>query len=105
MTFNHWIREVINTQSGPNNNIAIGDFSKDGMHEFLYPKQFIVNGETYYWSMSKSHTKGRSLCTHYELWFNGPAFNGSKRISTGELTLTKLRKGLRQIYNYYNIGV
>ena len=40
--------------------------------------------------------------THYEIWFNGKAFNGSKRIATGEITLTKVRKGFREIFNFYN---
>lgn len=101
--FIKWIREVINPQANANgNSVMLDDFSRDGMTEYPYPKTFIVNGDTYYWNVSTAHTKSRSLTTHYELWFNGKAFNGSKRITTGEVTLSKVRKGLKEIYNYYN---
>lgn len=100
--FIQWIREVINPQVTPNgNSVALNDYSKDGITEYSYPKEFIVNGDTYYWYVSKAHTRNRSLTTHYELWFNGKAFKGSKRIATGEITLSKVRKGLREIFDFY----
>ena len=101
--FIQWIREVVNPQATPNgNSICLDDFSKDGMTEYSYPKEFTVNGDRYYWNVSTLHTKGRHLTTHYELWFNGKAFNGLKRIATGEITLSKVRKGLREIFEFYN---
>lgn len=102
MKFNEWVRKVINTQARVNgNSVALDDFSKDGNTEYSYPKTFSVNGDTYSWDVSTAHTKNRHLCTHYELWFSGAAFGGTKRIATGTLTLGKLRKGLKEIYNYY----
>lgn len=101
--FIQWIREVINPQATYNgNSVCLDDFSKDGMTEYSYPKEFTVNGDRYYWNISTAHTRSRSLVTHYELWFNGKAFNGSKRIATGEITLSKVRKGLREIFDFYN---
>lgn len=103
--FIKWIREVINPQATPNgNSVALDDYSKDRMTEYSYPREFIVNGDTYYWNVSTTHTKSRSLVTHYELWFNGRAFNGSKRVATGEITLSKVRRGLREIFDFYNNG-
>lgn len=100
--FINWIREVINPQASKNgNSVCLDDYSKDGMTEYSYPKKFVVNGDEYSWDVSKAHTKNRSLTTHYELWFTGKAFNGTKRVATGELTLSKVRKGLKEIYEYY----
>lgn len=100
--FIQWIRNVINPQATPNgNSVALNDYSKDGMTEYSYPKEFTVNGDIYYWNVSTAHTRNRSLVTHYELWFNGKAFRGSKRIATGEITLSKVRKGLREIFEFY----
>lgn len=101
--FIKWIREVINPQAMSNgNSVALNDYSKDGMTEYSYPKKFIVNGDTYYWTVSSNHTKGRHLTTHYELWFYGAAFKRAKKIATGEITLSKVRKGLKEIYDFYN---
>ena len=101
--FIQWIREVVNPQATPNgNSICLDDFSKDGMTEYSYPKEFTVNGDRYYWNVSTAHTKSRHLTTHYELWFTGIAFKGSKKIATGEITLSKVRKGLREIFDFYN---
>lgn len=101
--FIKWIREIINPQATFNgNSVALNDYSKDGMTEYSYPKEFIVSGDNYYWNVSTTHTRNRSLVTHYELWFNGKAFKGSKRIATGEITLSKVRKGLREIFDFYN---
>ncbi len=95
---------MINPQANKNgNSVALDDFSKDGMTEFCYPKTFVVHGDTYSWDISTAHTKNRSLCTHYELWFTGKAFGGTKRIATGNLTLTNVRKGLKEIYQYYEV--
>jgi hypothetical protein len=80
----------------------VADYSPDGTIEYTYPRRFIVNGDAYEWWMSSNHTKGHHLCTHYELWFHGAAFPGkSQKISTGQLTKVNLRKGFRQIYEYY----
>lgn len=101
--FNQWIRSVINTQadSSCGNSAALDDFSPDGMSEFCYPEKFVVNGDTYLWSVSRAHTKGRHLCTHYEIWFFGAAFGPGQRIATGEPDKAKVRRGLRIIFNYY----
>jgi hypothetical protein len=105
--FIKWIRKVINPQAEPNgNSVCVDDYSKDGMNEYKYPKEFVVNGDTYSWSISRCHTKGRHLCTHYELWFYGIAFRtGSQKIATGNLTKTKLWSGLKVIYNYYSASI
>lgn len=101
--FIQWIREVINPQATSNgNSVCLDDFSKDGMTEYLYPKEFIVNGDMYCWKVSSNHTKGRHLTTHYELWFYGLAFRGGKKIATGEITLSKIRKGLKEIFDFYS---
>lgn len=100
--FIKWIREEINPQATPNgNSVVLDDFSKDGTKEYPYPKNFAVCGDKYYWDISSAHTKGRCLTTHYEIWFHGKAFGGSQRIATGELTLSKIRKGLKSIFDYY----
>ena len=92
--FIKWIREVINPQATPNgNSVALNDYSKDGMIEYSYPKKFIVNGSTYYWTVSSNCTKGRHLTTHYELWFYGAAFKGAKKLQLEKLHLVKLEKG------------
>jgi hypothetical protein len=84
----------------------VDDFSKDGTIEYSYPKNFIVNGNQYKWWVSSNHTKGRRLCTHYELWFSGIAFkSNSEKIATGVLTKTKLRKGFKRIFDYYKNDV
>lgn len=101
--FIQWIRDVINTQATPNgNSVCLDDFSKDEMTEYSYPKEFTVNGDRYYWNVSTAHTKSRHFTTHYELWFTGTAFKGSKKIATGEITLSKVRKGLKEIFDFYN---
>ena len=101
-----WLREVIQPQADPAkaNAVALDDFSRDGMKEYCYPKSFVVQGDSYFWSVSTAHTKGRHLCTHYELWFHGPAFAPCQRIATGAVTKAAIRKGLRQIYRYYYRG-
>lgn len=100
--FIKWLREVINTQAGSGNNVCVDDFTKDGMREYLYPKEFTVNGDQYSWSIGLHHTKRRHLCSHYELWFHGKAFKANhQKVATGNLTMTKLRAGLKIIYNYY----
>jgi hypothetical protein len=63
-----------------------------------------VSGDAYMWSVSSAHTKGRHLCTHYEIWFFGPAFGSGQRIATGSPTKAKIRCGLRKIYDYYYGG-
>jgi hypothetical protein len=101
--FIKWIRDEINPQAKANgNSVSVDDYSKDGMSEYSYPKEFFVNGDSYFWSISSRHTKGRHLCTHYELWFYGKAFKDrGQKIATGSLTKAKLRAGLKIIYNYY----
>ena len=74
------------------------------MREYCYPKEFTVSGDAYMWSVSIAHTKGRYLCTHYEIWFFGPAFGSGQRIATGSPTKAKIRRGLRKIYDYYYGG-
>lgn len=98
-----WLREVVQPQADParSNAAALDDFSPDGMTEYLYPHEFQVQGDAYYWTVSTAHTKGRSLCTHYELWFFGPAFGAGARVATGPLTKSKVRKGLQKIYRHY----
>lgn len=68
-----WLREVVQPQADPRsgNAAALDDFSPDGMREYCYPKEFTVSGDAYMWSVSSAHTKGRHLCTHYEIWFFG----------------------------------
>lgn len=68
-----WLREVVQPQADPRsgNAAALDDFSPDGMREYCYPKEFTVSGDAYMWSVSIAHTKGRYLCTHYEIWFSG----------------------------------
>ena len=63
-----------------------------------------VEGDDYWWDISKRPTLGRHLCTHYEIWFHGVAFGGSKKIDTGVLTKGKIRKGLKMIYEHYRKG-
>ena len=77
-----WLREVVQPQADPRsgNAAALDDFSPDGMRE------------------------GRHLCTHYEIWFFGPAFGSGQRIATGSPTKAKIRCGLRKIYDYYYGG-
>lgn len=101
--FNQWVRSVINSQADPahGNSAALDDFSPDGMSEFCYPKDFVVNGDSYMWAVSSAHTKGRHLCTHYEIWFFGPAFGAGRRIATGNPTKSSIRKGLRIVFEYY----
>lgn len=101
--FERWLRAVINPQADPahGNSVALDDFSKDGMTEYAYPKEFTVHGDLYQWTASSAHTKGRHLCTHYEIWFYGPAFGPGRRISTGGPTKAKIRRGLRVIYQFY----
>lgn len=101
--FVQWVRAVINTQADPRcgNSAALDDFSPDGMSEFCYPKKFTVAGDAYCWTISGAHTKGRHHCTHYEIWFFGKAFGSGLKIATVGPTKAKIRKGLRQIYEYY----
>lgn len=100
--FKKWIRNNINTQAAQGgNSVALGDYSKDGMTEYSYPKRFTLYGDKYYWDISSRPTKGRHLTTHYELWFHGRAFGGDMKIALGQLTLAKLKKGLKIIYDYY----
>ena len=104
--FIYWIRTVINTQAVSNGNaVSVSDYSKDKKIEYFYPKSFAVNGDKYSWDISKHHTKGRHLTTHYELWFYGRAFKGgAAKIATGQVTMSNLRKGLRKIYEFYGNG-
>lgn len=105
ITFNEWVRTVINTQAVSGGNaVSLDDFTPDGNHEYYYPKRFMVEGDEYSWDISKRHTIGRHLCSHYEIWFHGVAFGGSMKIDTGELTKSKIRKGLRMIYEHYRKG-
>ena len=101
-----WLRKVVQPQADPRsgNAAALDDFSPDGMREYCYPKEFTVSGDAYMWSVSSAHTKGRHLCTHYEIWFFGPAFGSGQRIATGSPTKAKIRRGLRKIYDYYYGG-
>lgn len=103
MTFQEFVHVVISPQADKNgNSVSLGDYSKDGMEEYPYPKKFVVDRDTYSWWMGKRHTKGRNLCNHYELWFVGKCFTGgSQRIATGDLTKSKVRKGFKVIYTYY----
>lgn len=98
--FDKWIREVINPQANnkKSNAISVMDFSRDGEKEYFWPKDFIIDGVDYYWNYDRKHTKGRSLTTHGELWFHGGIFGQGKRIATGELTLSKLKLGFKEIY-------
>lgn len=98
-----WIRTVINPQAklDCNNSAALDDFSADGNLEYCYPEKFKVSGNQYLWTVSLAHTRGRSLCTHYEIWFFGPAFGAGKRIATGAPTKAKIQKGLRVIFDFY----
>ena len=105
LTFNEWVREVINTQATSGGNaVSLDDFTPDGNHEYYYPKHFVVEGDEYWWDISKRPTLGRHLCTHYEIWFHGIAFKGAVRIATGVLTKGKIRKGLKMIYEHYVKG-
>ena len=105
ITFNEWVRTVINTQAVSGGNVvSLDDFTPDGNHEYYYPKRFKVEGDDYWWDISKRPTLGRHLCTHYEIWFHGVAFGGSKKIDTGVLTKGKIRKGLKMIYEHYRKG-
>lgn len=101
--FERWLRSVINPQADPahGNAAALDDFSKDGMTEYAYPKEFTVCGDAYRWTVSTAHTKGRHLCTHYEIWFYGPAFGPGRRIGTGVPTKALIRRGLRVIHQFY----
>ena len=99
--FIEWVREVINPQADFGNNVCVDDYSPDGITEYLYPIKFYINGDEYSWSYGTHHTRGRHLCTHYELWYHGPAFRGNQKIATGPLNKTMLRKGLRVIYEHY----
>jgi hypothetical protein len=82
------------------NSVAVDDFSRDGMTEYFYPKEFTVNGNVYRWSIGKKHTKNRHLTTHYELWGHGKGI-GSYKVATGVLTKGKLFKFFKAIHNYY----
>lgn len=103
ISFTQWVRTVINPQADPgqNNAVALDDFSRDGMAEYCYPKEFTVNGDVYRWTVSTSHTPRRHLCTHHEIWFFGPAFGAGRRVATGSPDKTKVRRGLRIIYQFY----
>lgn len=105
--FKKWIRNNINTQAAQGgNSVALGDYSKDGMTEYSYPKRFTLYGDEYCWDISSYHTNGRHSTTHYELWFYGRAFRGHMKIATGALTLSNLKRGLKIIYDYYcNMGL
>lgn len=105
ITFNEWVRTVINTQAVSGGNaVSLDDFTPDGNYEYYYPKRFVVEGDEYSWDISKRHTVGRHLCSHYEIWFHGVAFGGSMKIDTGALTKGKIRKGLKMIYEHYRKG-
>lgn len=101
--FISWIRTVINPQADPRsgNAAALDDFSEDGNSEYCYPKDFEVCGCKYWWTVSLAHTRGRSLCTHYEIWFFGPAFGAGMRIATGGPTKANIRKGLRKVFDFH----
>lgn len=103
MTFKEFVYNVICPQATPNgNSVAIDDFNREGTKEYCHPKEFTINGDRYYWSISKRHTKGRHLSNHYEIWFHGKAFNNTNsKVATGVLTKGKLKKGYRIIYDYY----
>lgn len=100
MTFNEFKRFVSSQAKSGGNAVSFDDYSRDGTMEYFYPKQFYVNGDLYYWSYSKAHTKGKSLSTHYEFWGHGKAV-GHKKYGAGQLNKTKLFKFLRDIHNYY----
>jgi len=104
--FNRWVRDVINPQADNTrcNAVSLSDFSKDGMTEYYYPKSFAVNGDLYRWDIGSWPTRGRGMSSHYEIWFHGPAFGGGMKVATGDLTLGKIRKGLRIIYAFYGLG-
>lgn len=106
MEFKEWVREVINSQAVANGNgVSLDDFSKDGNTEYLYPRQFIVNGDEYRWIITRKPTRGKSCSTHYVILFGGKCFNiHNTQIATGELTKSKIHKGLRIIYDYYQQG-
>lgn len=105
VTFNEWVRDVINTQAVSGGNaVSLDDFTPDGNHEYYYPKRFVVAGDEYWWEISRRHTPGRHLCSHYEIWFHGVAFGGSMKVDTGVLTKGKIRKGLKRIYEHYREG-
>jgi hypothetical protein len=101
MTFQEF-KQFISSQADntKQNSVSVDDYSKDGMTEYFYPKEFIVNGDQYRWSLGKRHTKGRSLQTHYELWGHSETI-GSYKIATGTLTKGKLFKFFKDIHKYY----
>ena len=82
----------------------IGSDREEGKVTFVDVLGLEVSGDAYMWSVSSAHTKRRHLCTHYEIWFFGPAFGSGQRIATGSPTKAKIRCGLRKIYDYYYGG-
>lgn len=79
------------------NSVGVDHWYDNGNQEYCYPKEFVVGDRVYSWSMSRRHTKGRHLTTHWELWGHGAGI-GDKRYATGELTKSKLFKFFRDIY-------
>ena len=84
------------------NAVSVDHYYNNGTAEYYYPKQFTVLGDTYDWSIGTRHTKGRHLCTHYELWFSGRAFpRCTGKIATGILTKGNLFNGFEKIRQFY----
>ncbi len=101
-TFRDFLKEISAQASSIGaNSVLIDDWYDNNTKEYSYPKEFILNGERYHWSISSRHTKGRHLTTHYELWGHGKVVGG-KRYSTGLLTRAKLFKFFRDIYEKVN---
>jgi len=99
--FKKWVREVINTQAQPNGNaMLLDDFKEDGFGEYSYPKEFFVNGIKFWWSMGYYKTRGKGMSSHFEIWLHSTG-SFSERVATGELTLAKIRKGLKMIYERF----
>ncbi len=98
VTFREFL-QFISQQATPGGNaVLVDDWNREKTKEFPYPKHFEINGRSYYWSIGLAHTKGRHLCTHYELWGRGLK-GGSQRFATGELTRGKLFRYFKAIYN------
>lgn len=100
MSFNEFKMYLSSMANMNGNSVTVDDFSRDGMTEYSYPKEFILNGNTYSWSIGSRHTKGKHLCTHLEMWGHGKGV-GSYKFATGQLTKNKLFKFFKDIHKFY----
>lgn len=102
LSFSDFLKQISSQAcSKSNNSVSVGHWYNNGHREYSYPKSFVVGESSYSWSMSRRHTKGRHLTTHWELWGHGFGI-GDKRYATGELTKGKLFKFFRDIYELGN---